>query len=83
MSIKKVEHNFYMTIELSYDKKIILPIAEGETLLNILANAEKIDISDYKRHKIAVGNMEIPASIIPLFEYKEMKTNALLNPGEE
>ena len=83
MSTKKTEHNFYMTIVLSYDKKIILPIAEGEALLNILANAEKIDVSDYKRHKIAVGNMEIPASIIPLFEYKEMKTNALLNPGEE
>lgn len=76
---KKPRQNFLL-IEISYDKKLILPYQEGIAFMAALENAEQF-IDTYSKPKAITGldRDQLKTSIMSYSEYEQVKIAALLN----
>lgn len=80
---KKPKQNF-MVIEISYDKKLILPYQEGIAFMAALENAEQL-LDSYSKPKSIVGidRDQIRTSILSGTEYEQIKIASLLHVSLE
>lgn len=80
---KKPKQNF-MLIEISYDRKLVLPYQEGIAFMAALENAEQL-IDSYSKPKSIIGidRDQIKTSIMSYAEYELIKIAALLNVSVE
>lgn len=76
---KKLKENFLL-IEMSYDKKLIMPYKEGVAFISSLANAEQLN-DPYSKPKTITGldREAIKSSVLSYEEYERIKIAALLN----
>lgn len=75
----KPKENF-MLVELSYDKKIILPYKDGVLFMSALATAEVL--SEKYNERVKIGEFErnsIRSELMSYSEYARYKIAALLN----
>lgn len=76
---RKTKEN-YMLIRFSYDTQIILPYKEGLAFVASLTNAEQLEESYQKPHRINYFNKEtLMIRIMSNHEYELYKIAALLN----
>jgi len=76
---KKPKDN-YMLIELSYDRKLIIPYKDAITLLSSLANAEQLNEHYNEPHRIVgLERDSFHSRIFSHEEYERYKIAALLN----
>ena len=80
---KKQKDN-YLLVEITYDKKIILPYKDGIALLGALANAEQLN-DPYSKPK-TISHLErdvFKTTILSAVEYEQLRVAALLNVSLE
>ena len=80
---KKPKQNF-MLIEISYDRKLVLPYQEGIAFMASLENAEQL-IDSYSKPKGITGidRDQIKTSLMSYAEFEQVKIAALLNVSIE
>ncbi len=70
----------YLVIEMSYDKKIVLPYKDGLAFMAALSYAEQLNTPYNERHSIkSLETDGIQSRIMSYQEYQRYKIAALLN----
>ena len=82
-AVKKVRarksQSNYMLVELAYDRKYILPYADGLKLMESLQNAEQL-MTEYATRVTTIQSIseKVEFSAFPAAEYVRIKTAAIL-----
>jgi hypothetical protein len=76
----KVKDNFIL-VNVSYDKKLILPYAQGLAFLAALENAEQFNESyaDKKKSITGINRKDLEFMVMSRNEYEQIKIAQLLN----
>ena len=84
MTAKK-EPIFYLIVELSYSKTIVVPLQEGLIAVELFQQAEEYDTSDY--NNVTIGpptEKDFNVKLLSADKYKELKmAHILLKKADE
>jgi hypothetical protein len=80
----KVKENM-IVVELSYDKKLVMPYSQGIALLSALENSEQLteNYSEKKKTITGLSPKEIKFTVMSRNEYEQIKIAMLLNVSLE
>lgn len=74
MTTPDKEPKFYLQIELSYNKEIIMPIEQGLIVADAMTSADIVDTSDYKQHTIGPNDgKHLTMKLLTADQVKAMK----------
>ena len=78
VSTQKVTN--YIVVEISYDKKLVLPYEDGIALLNALSKAEQLNKEYGKPTTITgIGNGILSCNLLPQTDYQRIKIAQMLH----